>query len=161
MKLINVIKWLVIYIKRDWRQLYNYLYIDNYSLLSIKYSKYKSIPLNQQPHIPKIPKFFLKIKLILYMNLSAKNKNSYWYIIFSSIWNMWPIWLSFSSWLGTDLTGNLPGYIKACLRLIRHNPSFMGFKFKLCHHEWVLFLSFHYTTKNIKSFIYNSNTVIS
>jgi hypothetical protein len=24
MKLITVIKWLVIYIKRDWRQLYNY-----------------------------------------------------------------------------------------------------------------------------------------
>jgi hypothetical protein len=33
---------LEIYIKRDWRQLYNYLYIDNYSLLSIKYSKHKS-----------------------------------------------------------------------------------------------------------------------
>jgi hypothetical protein len=41
MKLINVIKWLVIYINRDRRQLYNHLYIDNYSLLSIKYSKHK------------------------------------------------------------------------------------------------------------------------
>ena len=30
------------YIKRDWPQLYNYLYIDNYSLLSIKYSKQQS-----------------------------------------------------------------------------------------------------------------------
>jgi hypothetical protein len=41
MQLINVIKWLVIYINRDRRQLYNHLYIDNYSLLSIKYSKHK------------------------------------------------------------------------------------------------------------------------
>ena len=35
------------------------------------------------------------------MNLSVKNKNSYKYIIFYSIGNMWPIWLSF--WFGVDL----------------------------------------------------------
>ena len=45
-----IVKWLVIYIRRDWRQLFYYLYIDNYSLLYIKYAvNTNQIPLNQQP----------------------------------------------------------------------------------------------------------------
>jgi hypothetical protein len=52
-----IIKWLVIYIKRDWRQLYNNLYIDKeHSLMIILYCllttlNTNQIPLNKQLHI--------------------------------------------------------------------------------------------------------------